>query len=371
MLNKILFVIGTRPEAIKMAPVINAFKRYPKVDRKVLISGQHEDLVKDVLKLFDIPFDHDLKIMVPNQSLTQSFSKIVLGLDEYLKSEGRPDLILVHGDTLTALGVSLVSFFNQTTLGHVEAGLRTYVKYDPFPEEISRCLIDSISDFHFAPTERAYDNLIKEGKNPDRIVVTGNSVIDALLYVSRKDLPFENKALEKVDYSKKLILVTTHRRESFGTTLEGIHQAISQIVQNFDVEVVFPVHPNPNVRKSVEKNLTNLKGVHLVEPLSYRDMVGVLKKSYLVLTDSGGLQEEAPALGKPVLVLRKTTERPEGIEAGTVRLVGTNKEDIIRETRKLLEDSVAYKKMSQAVNPYGDGSASEKIVAFVLKNYDK
>lgn len=354
-----------------MAPVVKALKKRKKeFITKIVITSQHREMLGQVLKIFRIKPDYDLGVMVPRQTLFDISIDILNKLGKVFAEE-KPDLVLVHGDTPTSFVSSLVSFYMQIPCGHVEAGLRTYNKYDPFPEEINRQLIDILCDYYFAPTLAAKENLLKEGKPKNNIWVTGNTVIDALQEVAKKDYPFKNKHLEKVDFQhKKVILVTCHRRESWGEPMEKIFGGIRRVVEEFnDVEIVFPVHPNPIVRGAAEKILGKISRVHLVRPLDYRDMVMVMKKCYLVATDSGGLQEEAPALGKPVLVLRNTTERPEGIAAGTLKLAGTSSEQVYRAIKLLLGDKELYRKMSQVKNPYGDGKASQKIVQVILKNY--
>lgn len=368
MLIKILVFIGTRPEAIKMAPLVKELRKNSDFKVTVLLSGQHQQMVASVLDIFSIKPDLDLNIFTPNQSMSQAFAKIISGVDQYLHSE-EIELMLVHGDTLTCSAGAMAAFFNQVPVGHIEAGLRTHDNTNPFPEEVNRVFADQVSEIYFAPTKKAANNLIEEGKREENIFVTGNTGIDALKYVAQLNSSFQDKTLQTIDFSRKILLVTTHRRESFGTILEGIHQALKELVErNTDVEIVFPVHPNPNVRTSVEI-LKSSNRIHLVEPVSYLDMVNLMKKCYFIMTDSGGIQEEAPSLGKPVLVLRTTTERPEGIEAGTSRLVGVKKENILKEAGKLLDDKYEYQTMSQAQNPYGDGKASDRIVKILSDKY--
>jgi UDP-N-acetylglucosamine 2-epimerase (non-hydrolysing) len=320
-------------------------------------------MLDQVLALFSITPDHDLNIMQVDQTLAQVTSAALTRLDEVLQAE-KPDWVLTQGDTTTAMIGALAAFYHRIPVGHVEAGLRTWDKYQPFPEEINRKIADAVSDLHFAPTETARHNLLREGVDDAGIVVTGNTVIDALLDVASRDFDWEASELSAVSRDKRLILVTAHRRENFGEPLEQICSAIEEVVASFtEVQVVYPVHLNPNVRKVVHERLGGIERVSLLDPLEYLPLVHLMKESTLVLTDSGGLQEEAPGLGKPVLVLREVTERPEGVEAGTVKLVGTSKERIVEETARLLEDEVEYERMSRAVNPYGDGHASERIAA--------
>jgi len=365
---KVISIFGTRPEAIKMAPVVLELNKHPEIESKVVVTGQHRELLDQVTSLFRLKVDYDLDVMKQQQTLTELSIRVLSGIEEILLKE-KPDLVLVHGDTITAFVASLAAFYQKIPVGHVEAGLRTYDKYSPYPEEVNRQMIDIVADYYFAPTEFAADNLRKEGKDESRIFVTGNTVIDALLWVTMQDFPFINKELEKVDFdNNRVILLTTHRRENWGKTMEGIHEAVRQLVEeDDDVEVIFPVHPNPVVKQVAEKILGGHPRIHLLEPLEYRDMAMVEKLGCFVMTDSGGLQEEAPALDNPVLVLRDTTERPEGVAAGTLKLVGVNKEDILREARILLDDNDAFEAMADAKNPYGDGTASQQIVHAILQ----
>jgi UDP-N-acetylglucosamine 2-epimerase (non-hydrolysing) len=367
-MKKILFIFGTRPEAIKVAPVIKKLsveKKYFEV--KVCITAQHRYLLDQVLDLFSINSDYDLNIMEENQTLSDITTKTLIKLDNVLKKE-KPDLVLVHGDTTTTLASTLASFYHKIPVGHIESGLRTYDKFNPYPEEMNRLLVDMMANLHFAPTLRAKKCLIKENINPKNIFITGNTVIDALNFVLKKKHIFSNYILKQLFNKKKLlnkyriILLTAHRRENFGIPIKNICYAVNEIVKNYpDVLFIYPVHPNPNITQPVKKILGNTERVYLTQPLDYFDLVNVMNKSYFILTDSGGLQEEAPSLGKPVLVLRRLTERPEGIIAGTVRLAGVEKSNIVKLVSLLLTDKKEYNKMSKAINPYGDGKASERI----------
>lgn len=359
---KVLVVIGTRPEAIKMAPVIQEIARRNYFrDLTVCLTAQHRKMLDQVIRTFDIPVHFDLNIMKPDQSIFDITGSVLKGIDKVI-DEVKPDLVLVHGDTTTTFSATLAAFYHQIFVGHVEAGLRTYDKLKPFPEEMNRRLTDILSDFHYAPTPKAKENLINEKIPKEHIIITGNTVIDALLYAAQLPFTFSDSLLEKAGTKYKLILVTCHRRESFGKPLIQICKAIRDIVlNNQDIEVVYPVHRNPNVLKTVDEVLGKYKRIHLIEPLEYIPFVNLLKKTTLVLTDSGGIQEEAPSLGKPVLVMRKTTERPEAIEAGTAKLVGTSYETIVKNVQTLLDDADAYHAMRKVINPYGDGFASKRI----------
>ena len=360
---KVISIFGTRPEAIKMAPIIREMKKYPQqIKSTVIVTAQHREMLDQVLKCFAICPNYDMDIMKPGQSLFDVTANILVRLKSIIEKEA-PNIVLVQGDTTTAFTASLASFYSQVMIGHVEAGLRTGKKYSPFPEEINRSLISVLSDLHFAPTLSAKNNLLNEGIDEKSIYVTGNTVIDALLQIVDNNYTFENSTLSKIDFHKKVILVTAHRRENHGKPLENICHAIADIVRLYqDVEIIYPVHLNPKVSKPVQKLLENVERVHLIEPLEYEVFVQVMNKSYLILTDSGGIQEEAPSLGKPVLVLRDNTERPEAMEAGTAKIAGTDRKKIVTLTRQLLEDRTEYKKMSKAINPYGDGKAAERIV---------
>ena len=364
---KILSVFGTRPEAIKMAPVIAELKQHQgKLTSLVCVTAQHREMLDQVLALFAIQPDYDLGIMQPNQSLAQITARALTKLDEVFQAE-KPDWILVQGDTTTVMTAALAAFYHRIKVGHVEAGLRSFDKFQPFPEEINRKIATSLSDLHFAPTEISRQNLLREGVADAQIVVTGNTVIDALLQVAAKPYDWANSPLAAIPRDKRIILVTAHRRENFGTPFTNICAALRTIAERYlDVHIVYPVHLNPNVRAVAQSLLGNIPNLTLLEPLEYLPLVQLMKQAYLVITDSGGIQEEAPGLGKPVLVLREVTERPEGVAAGTVKLVGTDKEKIIHETSLLLDDQSAYEKMSQAVNPYGDGQASARIVSRLM-----
>jgi len=369
LINKILIVFGTRPEAIKMATVVNALK--PHFDIKVCITAQHRQMLDQVLDVFDIQPDIDLNVMKADQDLFDVTEKVLKGLKEVLLLE-KPDLILVHGDTTTAMCAALAAFYMNIPVGHVEAGLRTYDIRSPFPEEFNRQTISKIAEFNFAPTENAKNNLISEGVDDDKIYVVGNTVIDALLYARnrissidyplkvKEQLPFlrKNKTTEN-----KIILITGHRRENFGDGFKNICEALKKISEMHpNVELVYPVHLNPNVQKPVNEILNNIKNVHLIEPLDYLPFIKLMEASYMILTDSGGIQEEAPSLGKPVLVMRENTERPEAIKAGTVKLVGTKSDEIVNNANILLTNHKTYKIMSESYNPYGDGESSSMIL---------
>lgn len=366
---KILSIFGTRPEAIKMSPVVRALQRASdRIASRVCVTAQHRHMLDQALALFDIAPDHDLNLMRPDQSLAELTANALERLDAVLRVE-QPDWVLVQGDTTTAMAGALAAFYRRIRVGHVEAGLRTWNRFHPFPEEINRKVADAVCDLHFAPTASARENLLREGIGEESILITGNTVIDALLDVAARDYDWEGGELSRVPRDKRLILVTAHRRENFGRPLEQICGALAEIAARFaGVHLVYPVHLNPNVYRAVHERLGSVESITLLEPLDYLPLVQLMKASHLVLTDSGGLQEEAPALGKPVLVLREVTERPEGVEAGTVRIVGTDTATIVRETARLLEDPVEYDRMSRAVNPYGDGRASERIVARLLES---
>ena len=368
--KRILAVFGTRPEAIKMAPVVRALaSKAEAVETRVCVTAQHREMLDQVLGLFEITPDWDLNLMTPGQTLTAVTSRVLTGVHEVL-AEWRPDVVLVQGDTTTAFGAALAAFYARCEIGHVEAGLRTGDRYSPWPEEMNRMLVGGLATYHFAPTTRAQENLLAEGVDKARICVTGNTVIDALLQVvdiSRGPaLQALNHQYEFLNPKRRLIVVTGHRRENFGSGFESICRALRRIAGRSDVEIVYPVHLNPNVQNPVRSILSGVPNIHLVEPLDYLPFVGLLDRACMVLTDSGGIQEEAPSLGKPVLVMRDTTERPEAIEAGTVRLVGTEEEEIIAETIRLLDDASHYKAMARAHNPYGDGNAAMRIVKELL-----
>lgn len=365
---KVLSVFGTRPEAIKMAPLVKKLKETDGIESVLCVTAQHREMLDQVLELFDLVPDYDLNIMKPNQTISMITTNVLLGLDEIFEKE-KPDIVLVHGDTTTTFAAALSAFYHQASVGHVEAGLRTYDKYSPFPEEINRVLTGHIADIHFAPTERNKENLLREGIGEENIFITGNTVIDALLEVAGKPYEFEDETLKNLDFeNKRVITVTCHRRENLGENMENIFGAIRQIGDEFDdVEIVYPVHMNPKVREIAGRILDGADNIHLIEPLQYQPFVNLQAKSYLIITDSGGMQEEAPSLGKPVLVVRKETERPEAVAAGTVKLAGVDRDTIYKMTKELLTDKVAYDKMAHAANPYGDGHACEKIIE-ILRN---
>ncbi len=365
---KVMTVFGTRPEAIKMAPVVLELTKYPDLIQPIVaVTAQHREMLDQVLHLFDIKPDYDLDIMAQGQTLFDITCKAMQGLNGVL-SEAKPDIVLVHGDTTTTFAGALAAFYHQTEIGHVEAGLRTHNKYSPYPEEMNRKLTGSLTDMHFAPTATASNNLRQESIKEEAIFVTGNTVIDALLATVDEKFEFSNEILRKIDYkNRKIVLVTTHRRENLGEPMRHVYQALRDLVNEFeDIEIVFPVHKNPKVREVVESELGGLDRVNLIDPLDYEPFANLLARSYLVLTDSGGIQEEAPALGKPVLVLRDTTERPEAIDAGTVKLIGTDKMKIYNEAKLLLSNEKEYERMANACNPYGDGQAARRIVEAIL-----
>lgn len=371
--KRILTVFGTRPEAIKMAPLVHALAADERFEAKVCVTAQHREMLDQVLELFEITPDYDLNLMKPGQDLTDITCGILQGLKPVLE-EFKPDHVLVHGDTATTLSTTLAAYYQQIKVGHVEAGLRTGNIYSPWPEEGNRKLTGAIADLHFAPTETSKQNLLAENIDPKKIIVTGNTVIDALLDVIEKletNVELKSSLQAKFDFldeTKRLVLITGHRRESFGGGFERICEAIAQMATAFpDVEFVYPMHLNPNVREPVNRLLADLNNVFLIEPLDYLPFVYLMNKSYVLLTDSGGIQEEAPSLGKPVLVMRDTTERPEALDAGTVKLVGTDVEIIVTELTSLLLNEDAYKKMSFAHNPYGDGKACLRICDVLAK----
>ncbi|EKY3199993.1 UDP-N-acetylglucosamine 2-epimerase (non-hydrolyzing) [Cronobacter turicensis] len=370
---RVLTVFGTRPEAIKMAPLVHALAQDPAFDTRVCVTAQHREMLDQVLHLFSIVPDYDLNIMKPGQGLTEITCRILEGLKPIL-TEFRPDVVLVHGDTTTTIATSLAAFYQRIPVGHVEAGLRTGDLYSPWPEEANRTLTGHLAMYHFAPTELSRQNLLRENIPEARIFVTGNTVIDALIAVRDRVMADESLRLRLetqypfLDGDKKMILVTGHRRESFGEGFEQICRALADIAaQNRDVQIVYPVHLNPNVTEPVNRILGHVENVVLIEPQEYLPFVWLMNHAWLILTDSGGIQEEAPSLGKPVLVMRETTERPEAVEAGTVRLVGTDTQRIVAEVTHLLHDEAAYQAMSHAHNPYGDGQACERIL-HALKN---
>ena len=367
---RVMTVFGTRPEAIKMAPLVKELEKHEEIEPLVCVTAQHRQMLDQVLSIFGIKPDYDLNIMRDRQTLTDITTRSLEGLNEVF-AKVKPDIVLVHGDTTTTFAGSLAAFYNHISVGHVEAGLRTFDKYFPFPEEINRKLTGVLSDLHFAPTPANKSNLLKERIPENKIYITGNTVIDALKTTVRKDYRFENEVLGSIDFSaKRVIAVTAHRRENLGEPLINICKALKNIVDNYpDVEVVYPVHLNPAVQEVARNILGGHRQVHLVDPLDVQEMHNLMSRSYLIMTDSGGLQEEAPSLGKPVLVLRNETERPEAIAAGTVKLAGTNMENIINLATELLENEDEYNRMAKAVNPYGDGKASERIVKAILYHF--
>ncbi len=363
---KVMTIFGTRPEAIKMAPVVKELLKHPEIEVKVCLTAQHREMLDQVVDLFGLPVDYDLDVMKSGQSLYDITSRVLCRLEKVLQTE-KPDYVLVHGDTTTTFTAALAAFYQQIKVAHVEAGLRTGNLASPFPEEANRQLTGILADLHFAPTETAKNNLIRENKKKENIFVVGNTVIDALLSTVKENYRFADKEIEDIEEHKRVILVTTHRRENLGTPMHHVYKALRRLVETVPhTEVVFPVHRNPLVREAVEEELEGVPGIHLVEPMEYEPFTNLMARSSIVLTDSGGIQEEAPSLGKPVLVLRDTTERPEAIEAGTVKLVGTDENLIYETAYRLLTDKKSYDAMSEAVNPYGDGKASERIVETLL-----
>lgn len=362
---KVMTIFGTRPEAIKMAPLVLELEKHPEqIESIVTVTAQHRQMLDQVLETFQIKPDFDLNIMKDRQTLIDVATRGLEGLDRIMK-EAKPDIVLVHGDTATTFIGSLAAFYNQIAVGHVEAGLRTWNKYSPYPEEMNRQLTGVIADLHFAPTEKSAQNLLNEGKNEDRIVITGNTAIDALQTTVREG--YGHPIFEKLG-NDRLILLTAHRRENLGGPMRNMFRAINRLLEKYDdIQVIYPVHMNPAVREVADELLGNNDRVHLIEPLEVLDFHNFAARSHIILTDSGGIQEEAPSLGKPVIVLRDTTERPEGIEAGTLRLAGTDEETIFTLTDTLLSDQEEYEKMSKASNPYGDGHASERIVKALLE----
>jgi UDP-N-acetylglucosamine 2-epimerase (non-hydrolysing) len=368
--KKIITIFGTRPEAIKMAPLVKELERREEIESKVCVTAQHREMLDQVLELFDIKPDFDLNIMQTRQTLTGITSKVLEGLEEVFEKE-KPDMILVHGDTTTTFAGGLAAFYQQIKVGHVEAGLRTFNKYFPFPEEMNRKLTGSLADLHFAPTKGSKDNLLREGIAESDIYITGNTVIDAMKHTVEKDYVFENEELNNIDFNKKVIMITAHRRENWGEGIENICIALNKIVeQNEDVELVYLVHLNPVVKDVVFERLGGNDRIHLLSPLDTKETHNLMNRSFMVMTDSGGLQEEAPHLGKPVLVLRDVTERPEAVAAGTVKLVGTDVEQIVKEANELLKNPEAYFKMSKSINPYGDGIASQRIVDAIFRYFE-
>ena len=368
---KVMTVFGTRPEAIKMAPVVLELMKHPdEIIPITTVTAQHREMLDQVLNLFNIKPDYDLDIMAAGQTLFDITTRAMNGLDKVL-SEEKPDIVLVHGDTTTTFAGALAAYYHQTAVGHVEAGLRTQNKYSPFPEEMNRHLTGAIADLHFAPTSTSEQNLLQENIPRDKIFVTGNTVIDALHHTVNHDFSFEDEQLKDIDFAgRRIVTVTTHRRENLGEPMRHVYKAIKAILDDFaDIEVVFPVHRNPGVRAVVNEELGGIDRVHLIEPLDYEPFANLMHRSSIILTDSGGVQEEAPALGKPVLVLRDTTERPEAVAAGTVKLVGTDMDAVYQEAKRLLADEAEYRRMAESCNPYGDGEAARRIVEALLYHY--
>lgn len=368
---KVMTIFGTRPEAIKMAPLVKELEKTEGIKSIVTVTAQHRQMLDQVLKLFDITPDYDLNIMKDRQTLVSIVTNALSGLDEIMKKD-RPDIVLVHGDTSTTFVGALAAFYNQIAIGHVEAGLRTYDKYSPFPEEMNRQLTGRMTDMHFSPTVKNKNNLLKENIPEENIYITGNTVIDALKTTVREDYEFVDETLKNTDFeNKRVILVTAHRRENLGQPLENICSALREIALSYkDVEIVYPVHLNPAVREVAFRVLSDLDNVHLIEPLDVEELHNAMERCYMVMTDSGGLQEEAPALGKPVLVLRTETERPEAVESGTVKIAGVDKDVILNLAKELLDNKEEYDKMAKAANPYGDGTASERIVKAILSRFN-
>ena len=365
---KVMTVFGTRPEAIKMAPLVKELKKREEIECIVCVTAQHRQMLDQVLNAFQIKPDYDLNIMQQGQTLSDITSRALKGLEDVIK-QNKPDIVLVHGDTTTTFAGALAAYYNQVDIGHVEAGLRTWNKYSPYPEEMNRQMVGVLADMHFAPTENSKKTLLQEGKKEENIYVTGNTAIDALSTTVNPN--YTHKELEWVGNSR-LILVTAHRRENLGEPMRGMFKAIKRILDEFeDVKVIYPVHLNPKVREVANEVLGDNEKVKLIDPLEVLDFHNFLNKAYLILTDSGGIQEEAPSLGKPVLVLRDTTERPEGIVAGTLKLAGTEEENIYKLTKELLENKEEYEKMSKASNPYGDGFASKRIADAIIEKYGK
>lgn len=365
---KVLTVFGTRPEGIKMAPIIKEMETRKEIESVTCITAQHRDMLDQVLNIFDIEPDYDLDIFKPGQSLTKITTRALEGLEKVIK-EVEPDVLLVQGDTTTVFSGALAAFYQQVEVGHVEAGLRSGNIYSPYPEEANRMLTGIMTEYHFAPTQRNKENLLRENYPKEKIYITGNTVIDALKYVVEEDYKFENELLNKLDYdNKKIILLTSHRRENIGEPMENIFKAVEDIVNKYkEVEVVFPIHLNPRVRKIASSILGENERVHIIEPLDYEPFTNLMNKVNLIVTDSGGVQEEAPTLGKPVLVVREETERPEGVEAGTAKLVGTSYKALYENLDLLLSNKTKYDQMAKAINPYGDGNAAKNIVDALLK----
>lgn len=366
---KVMSIFGTRPEAIKMAPLVKELETRKEIESIVCVTAQHREMLDQVLETFGIKPDYDLDIMKQGQTLSDITTRVLNGLEKIIK-EAKPDIVLVHGDTSTTFAGALAAFYNQVAIGHVEAGLRTWDKYSPFPEEMNRQMVDRMTDLYFAPTETSRQNLLKENIDGSKIFVTGNTVIDAMKTTVKND--YIHSELEWIDKNEKLILLTAHRRENLGGPMRNIFNGVKRIIDEFeDVKVIYPIHKNPKVREIANEVFGDCTRVKLIEPLEVFDFHNFQNKSYLILTDSGGVQEEAPSLGKPVLVLRDTTERPEGIEAGTLKLVGTDPNAIYEEAKKLLMSKEEYDKMAKASNPYGDGIASKRIVDVIIEHFGR
>ena len=369
---KVMSVFGTRPEAIKMAPLVKVLEQTEGIESIVCVTAQHREMLDQVLEIFDLHPKYDLNIMQSRQTLAGITTRALTGLEEVMAEE-KPDIVLVHGDTSTTFAGALAAYYNQVKVGHVEAGLRTYDKYQPFPEEMNRRLTGALTDLHFAPTKLAKEHLLKENIDADGIFITGNTVIDALAHTIEENYTFHEEELNTIDFKgKRVIAMTAHRRENLGQPLENICHAVKRIVEDFpDVEVVYAVHKNPAVVEPVHRILGNNPRIHLTDPLDLKDMHNLMCRSFFVMTDSGGLQEEVPSMGKPVLVLRNVTERPEGVEAGTLKLAGTDEETIYAMAKELLTDTEVYESMAQAKNPFGDGNASKRIAAAILYAFGK
>ncbi|MCK4308508.1 MAG: UDP-N-acetylglucosamine 2-epimerase (non-hydrolyzing) [Candidatus Atribacteria bacterium] len=369
---KIAVIFGTRPETIKMFPILSEVKKYPHlIESKIIVSGQHREMLDQMLEIFQIHPDYDLNIMKQGQSLSHITKNSLLGIEKILKKE-RPSMVLVQGDTTTTFVGALAAFYQKIKIGHIEAGLRTNNKYYPFPEEINRHLTSVLADLHFTPTENSCKNLLSEGIKRENVFISGNTVIDSLFLMIKENYIFREPLLRDVKiFEKKIILVTMHRRENWGRPLRETCQALIKLIDDYsDLLIIFPIHKNPEIRKNVNEILESRKEVLLLDTLDYKDMVNLMSKSYIILTDSGGIQEEAPSLGKPVLVLREETERPEAVEAGVVKLIGTNSKKIIKEVKELLDNKEKYLEMTRNINPYGDGKASERIVKKILYNFN-
>lgn len=366
---KVMSVFGTRPEAIKMAPLVKELESRKEIESIVCVTAQHREMLDQVLETFNIKPDYDLNIMKQGQTLGDVTTRALNGLEEVIK-ECRPDIVLVHGDTTTTFAGALAAFYNQVDIGHVEAGLRTYDKYSPFPEEMNRQMVDCMTDMYFAPTELSKSNLLKQNIDESKIYITGNTAIDAMSTTVKED--YDHEELHWIGEDERMILLTAHRRENLGDPMRHIFRAIKRLTEEFpDIKVLYPIHKNPKVREVAQEVFGDMDKIKMIEPLEVFDFHNFINKSYMILTDSGGIQEEAPSLGKPVLVLRDTTERPEGIDAGTLKLVGTDEDVIYEEAKTLLEDKKAYAKMSKASNPYGDGLASKRIVDAIIEKYSK